>query len=264
MSLYELYQRVIGALRDTGKDISKIPAWKQAGFIQEHRNAAQHDAVAPDVSVIEHARVYANDFLTEVFPLAFDTQFSEVSLAFLVDDECSKKLIIRAEGELSNGHLIESACFATAAFLLAKERITRHERRRWSWTFSSKVARSIGAISDNSSLQRDVEAFLEWVERSIDDLKLGFIDEDYYYYAEIAPKFGCIITLAKTVRFHYGRKPDRIPTESDCHWMIEYVTSTVSRWEKQFGFREVLLDDETIEAIPNIAQWVQRDIEESG
>ena len=87
--------------------------------------------------------------------------------------------------------------------------------------------------------------------------------KDYHYYAEIAPKFACSITGAKTVRFDGGRKPDRIPTESDCHWMIEYVTSTISRWEKQFGFREVVLDDETIEAILTIAKWVQEGIEES-
>jgi len=263
LNLYELYQRVIEALNGASRDISKIPPWKQVGFVQEHRNAAQHDAVAPDVSVIERARVYANDFLDEIFPLAFDTQFSEVSLAFLVDDEYSKKSITRAEEELSNGHLIESACFAKAALLLAKERITPRERRWWSWTFPGEVAEIIGAISDDFGLQSDVKHFLEWIEQSIDDLKLGFIDEDYYYYAEIAPKFACSITGAKTARFDGGRKPDRIPTEPDCHWMIEYVTSTISRWERQFGFREVVLEDEASKAILTIAKWVQEDIEES-
>lgn len=177
LNLYELHKRVIEALNGAGKDISKIPPWKQVGFVQEHRNAAQHDAVAPDVSVIERARVYASDFLDEIFPLAFDTQFSEVSLAFLVDDEYSKKLIMRAEEELSNGHSIESACFARAALLLAKERITPRERRWWSWTFPGEVAETIGVISGDFGLQSDVKNFLEWVEQSIDDLKLGFIDE---------------------------------------------------------------------------------------
>ena len=124
----------------------RTPLTKKTEIFKLHnfRSNVQHWGISPfSTEVVNRFDVYVSDFIREVMKQVFKTDFEELFMSSLVEDETLRKILTTAEKAFERGNYKKCIRFADAAFNRALQ-----QQREESRFFVYSVKEEIREIAD--------------------------------------------------------------------------------------------------------------------
>jgi len=237
MDFYRLWDEVVGIYRDPKNKIAEDapPLHREIDIIHSLRNDVQHNGVIPSYEEAQKSINYTESFVRSVVKSAFGKEFDELMLADLIENTEIRDLMKEAEKALEENRFKDSVIASAKAFTKASmaEIRRRPYRSRLSPFIRSKVE-DIGrrlelrdAFRELGSAFDDIREQIEYIEDQLEVISLGGDLRRYLRFKQKSPH----VTPLGIGELDIYAPPDWEPTKEDCVEVLDFVFSTLLRWQ---------------------------------
>lgn len=237
MDFYRLWDEVVGIFRESKNAISEDspPLRREISLIHELRNDAQHQGVIPSADEVQKSMNYTESFVRLVFKSVFKKEFDELTLADLIENAEIKDLLKEAEKAFTENRFPDSITASAKAF--RKALLSEIRRRPYihrpsyfiSWDVED-IGRRLGipdAFRDLGRHLRDFREWIEYLEEQLEVIALGCDLRQYLRFRQKSPH----IEVAIGGEMHVLARQNWQPTKDDCIEVLDFVFSTILRWQ---------------------------------
>lgn len=220
-----------------------LPNRQDMQVLHKTRNNAQHYAMIPDSNSLQHFRMITEKFMIDVVYTIFKRDFSQITLAILIQNEKVKKYIEDAEKHLLNHEYKKSIKSSFLAFYDAKseEQSKIYGSGSMAFRIFSENRKSIkdlykdpkfleklyqGQNLNTSELMDYISMVNELMLKELEIFKLKLDYKKYMRYIRICPD----VIISKVVSNEIEIKDDDC-NYSNAFFCLNFAIDSILKWE---------------------------------
>lgn len=201
------------------------------------RNLAQHDAVAPSATALEECRVISEYALQQLFKVFFKIAFDDLSPIELIHSEELRRLLRRSLQLIELDKNMRSLLASYVSFYSAAVAITDHLTQAYEMPLEFKIP--YGGLHALTEAEKSefLLAKMETLEQNMVLLITGISITDFSRFRLLRPTF----KISAGGKLYHYKMDNKIETKEDAKWVQCFVVNVIVKWQS-FGFVPVLTE----------------------
>ncbi len=199
------------------------------------RNQAQHFGIIPDIKFVQRFKETTENFMKDVISSIFKIDYSEITLAILIQNEQVKKAIEEAEKCFSNKEYEKSMNLSSLAFAIAKSDEQQRIFGSMSLFHKLEASKLPTLIKPQYYVGRILQSLIDYnkkfnklVLEELEILKLRLDYKKYMHFKRISPE----VVLSTTGTQSKLVETDKVNYNYDnALFCLNFVIDSVLRWE---------------------------------
>jgi len=214
--------------------IPNLPLKEQMLKLNEMRNSIKHKGIVPGRIEIETTKLHTTEFFEQNTPSIFEINFNEISLFDLLKFDGTKKYLKKAQQEMDNGNMKESAGEVAMAFveLMHEYKETKVGRNiRSGFDFIEKVSFSSYNFMNqpNKPGDRKIEDAIKHINKNFENignaLTVIALGVDYKKYIKFKALTPHVQRSSGGQQITYAMK-ERNWSQENCQFLIDFVVDS--------------------------------------